>query len=144
MTDEPTGENTQRAVEIVDGEVRAVQSYDERSGFPEPPLHALSSLVTAALDGLWSVPEIVALVSIGGLPAIPVIMAGSGLTCLTAVTLVQRFVSRDGWGASFAKGFAMGVIAAVPFPFTGTAAGSLLLLWSGAYQLLKRRQLPPG
>lgn len=152
MNDEPGAENEQRKNEIVAAETRAVQPagdragrpVEDRGGIPEPPLHSLSSLVTAALDSVWSVPEIVALTSIGGWPALPVIMLGSGLTCLAAVTLLQRFVSKDGWGASFAKGFAMGVIAGVPLPFTGTAAGSVLLLWSGAYLLLRRRQLPPG
>lgn len=115
-----------------------------RQNLPEPPLHSLSSLVTIAMDGLWSIPEFVSMASIAGLPALPVLALGSGLTCMAAVTLVQRFVSKDEWGAAVAKGFAMGVVAGVPFPFTGTAAGSVLLLWTGAHAFFGRKQLPPG
>ena len=126
---EPSGEHSERS---------------ERGGFPDAPLHSLSSLVTVALDGVWSVPEFVSATSIAGLPALPILSIGSGLMCMTAVTLLQRFASKESWGASIAKGFAMGVIAGVPFPFTGTAAGSMLLLWSGAHALFGRKQLPPG
>ena len=137
--------------EIVEAEVRdapeergGLSPIEPIGGLPSPPLHSLSSLVTVALDGLWSVPEIISLTSIAGLPAIPILAVGSGLTCLAAVTLIQRYVSKEEWGASVAKGVAMGVIAGVPFPFTGTAAGSILLLWSGAHALFGRKQLPPG
>jgi hypothetical protein len=135
--------------EVIEAEVheavepRELEPSRERGGFPDAPLHSLSSLVTVALDGVWSVPEFVSATSIAGLPALPVLSVGSGLMCMTAVTLLQRFVSKESWGASIAKGFAMGVIAGVPFPFTGTAAGSVLLLWSGAHALFGRKQLPP-
>ena len=139
------GREIQKAeeAEIVEGEVRDVPPEAERGGIPQPPLHALSSLVTIALDGLWSVPEFVSLSTVAGLPALPVLAVGSGLMCAAAVTLVQRFVSKDDWGASVAKGMAMGVVAGVPFPFTGTAAGSVLLLWGGVHALFGRKQLPP-
>ena len=142
--------------EIIEAEVRDAPleaAKEERGGLPpiepigglpSPPLHSLSSLVTVALDGLWSVPEFVSLTSIAGLPALPILAIGSGLTCLAAVTLIQRYVSKEDWGASVAKGVAMGVIAGVPFPFTGTAAGGILLLWSGAHAFLGRKRLPPG
>lgn len=130
--------------EVVDGEFHETPLPPARQGVPEPPLHSLSSLVTIAIDGLWSIPEFVSMASIAGLPALPVLAVGSGLTCMAAVTLLQRFVSKDDWGAAVAKGFAMGVVAGVPFPFTGTAAGSVLLLWTGAHALFGRKQLPPG
>lgn len=134
----------QEQAEVVDGEFHETPLPPARQGVPEPPLHSLSSLVTIAIDGLWSIPEFVSMASIAGLPALPVLAVGSGLTCMAAVTLLQRFVSKDDWGAAVAKGFAMGVVAGVPFPFTGTAAGSVLLLWTGAHALFGRKQLPPG
>ncbi len=39
-----------------------------------------------------------------------------------------------------AKGVAMGVIAGVPFPVTGTAFGVPLLAWAGLHEWIK---LPP-
>jgi hypothetical protein len=135
------------STEIVEGEFREAPlppSIIQRGGIPEAPLHSLSSLVTVALDSLWSVPEFVSMTSIAGLPALPFLAVGAGLTCATAVALVQRYVSKDEWGASIAKGFAMGVIAGVPFPFTGTAAGSILLIWAGVHTFFGRKQLPPG
>ncbi len=137
----------QEPAEVVEGEFREAPPpppAPARQNLPEPPLHSLSSLVTIAMDGLWSIPEFVSMASIAGLPALPVLALGSGLTCMAAVTLVQRFVSKDEWGAAVAKGFAMGVVAGVPFPFTGTAAGSVLLLWTGAHAFFGRKQLPPG
>jgi hypothetical protein len=147
MGDQGRDLQKQEQAEIVDGEYReAPIRIAERSerGLPEPPLHSLSSLVTIAIDGLWSVPEFVSMATVAGLPALPVLAVGSAVTCMAAVTLLQRFVSKDTWGSAVAKGFAMGVIAGVPFPFTGTAAGSVLLLWTGAHAIFNRKQLPPG
>lgn len=133
--------------EIVEGEFRETplpSPLIQRNGIPEAPLHSLSSLVTVALDSLWSVPEFVSMASVAGLPALPFLAVGAGLTCATAVALVQRYVSKEEWGAAIAKGVAMGVIAGVPFPFTGTTAGSVLLLWAGVHAFFGRKQLPPG
>ena len=135
----------QDSPEIVEGEFRETSAPAVAlGGIPEAPLHSLSSLVTIALDGVWSIPELVAAASVVGLPAVPVLAVACGLTCMAAVILIQRYVARDDWGAAFAKGFAMGVVAGVPFPFTGTAAGSVLLIWAGAHAFFGRRQLPPG
>ena len=134
-------------IEIVEGEFRESPlpaPTESRGGIPQPPLHSLSSLVTVALDSLWSVPEFASIASIAGIPALPILAVGAGLTCATAVALVQRYVSKEEWGASIAKGVAMGVIAGVPFPFTGTTAGGVLLLWSGMHAFFGRKQLPPG
>jgi hypothetical protein len=133
--------------EIVEGEFEESPPPPpivERGGIPQAPLHSLSSLVTVALDSLWSVPEFASMASIAGLPALPILAIGAGVTCATAVALVQRYVSKEEWGASIAKGVAMGVVAGVPFPFTGTTAGSILLLWAGAHAFFGRKQLPPG
>ena len=45
--------------------------------------------------------------------------------------LVQRYLAKDSWGASVAKGLVMGIIAGVPFQVTGTAVGIPLLAWAG-------------
>jgi hypothetical protein len=50
---------------------------------------------------------------------------------------VQRYLAKDDWGASVAKGLVMGIIAGVPFPVTGTAIGAILLGWAGASQWIK-------
>ena len=113
---------------------------------PGPPIHILSSLVTIALDGVWSTSGIVAMSSIGGLPALPVIIALTGITCFLSVALTQHFIDHDDWGASTAKGFAMGIIAGVPLPFTGTVTGVILLSWAGVHWLRTRKakKLPPA
>jgi hypothetical protein len=101
----------------------------------EPPIHILSSVVTIALDALWSTIEIGATASVVGIPALPFIILATGITCFLSVNLTQHFVARDEWGASIAKGFAMGIIAGVPYPFTGTTAGGILLGWAGLHQI---------
>lgn len=108
---------------------------NQQTYIQEPPIHILSSLVTIALDIMWSTIEIGAVVSVVGVPAIPLIIAATAVTCFLAVALIQRFVARDDWGAAVAKGFAMGVIAGVPYPFTGTLAGSVLLSWAGLHAI---------
>ncbi len=107
---------------------------------PDAPFHPLSSLITIVLDNLFSDSDFV-------LPfAIPVTMALAFTSGTISVTLTQRFLAHDTWGAALAKGFAAGVIAGVPYPVTGTAAGAIMLGWSGLHKLLPgqdpSRQLP--
>jgi hypothetical protein len=99
------------------------------------PVHPLSAVVTIALDGLWSVLEGATTLSVIGFVAlVPIFMLMTSVTCFGAVFLIQRFVSHDGWGASFAKGVVMGIIAGVPYSVAGTATIGLLLLgWAGAH-----------
>lgn len=99
---------------------------------PAAPICILSSLVTIALDIVWSTFEIGVTASVVGLPALPLIIIATGVTCFISVMLTQHFVAQDDWGASIAKGVAMGIIAGVPYFFTGTSAGVVLLSWSGA------------
>lgn len=100
---------------------------------PEPPIHVLSSLVTIALDIVWSTVEIGATVSVAGIAALPLIIALTGISCFISVTITQHFVARDEWGVSAAKGLAMGIIAGVPYFFLGTIAGGVLLSWAGVH-----------
>ncbi len=91
---------------------------------PSPPIHFLAALATILLDWLWGIPDLSVIL-------IPLIMVLAGSTGFLTVTLIQRFVAGDPWGAAVAKGLAMGIVAGVPFMVTGTAVGSLLLGWAG-------------
>lgn len=117
------------------------------SNIPPSPIHPLSSIVLIATDALWGMAELTASATLFGLPAVPAMMAISGISCGVAVTLIEKFLSREDWGAALAKGVALGVLSGLPYPVMGTLAGTALLGWSGAYALGQRQQtggaLPP-
>ncbi len=98
--------------------------------FPAPPIHALAALATIALDGLFGIPELAAV-------SIPILSPIVGALGFAATTLVQRFVAKDEWGASLAKGLVLGIVAGVPYPVAGTAVGAPLLIWAGLHQWRK-------
>jgi hypothetical protein len=116
-----------------------------RRPIPAAPVHPLAALVTIVLDNLFAIPElagpelwIITVPLIGGLG-------------LLATTLVQRFLAKDGWGESIAKGVVMGIIAGVPVSVTGTAVGGVLLAWAGLHEWIRLpasqgqpQQLPPA
>jgi hypothetical protein len=106
-----------------------------RTSIPPALVHPLSAFITIVLDWLWSMVEVPATLSVVALGALLPIMLGSFAMCFVSVLLVQRFVSHDGWGASFAKGFGMGIVAGVPYAVSGTTIGSVLLVWAGAHKL---------
>lgn len=106
-------------------------TIERRPAVPEAPIHPLAALVTIALDGVFSVFEILdpfMLLFISG---------GIGLLGFTATTLVQRFLAKDEWGPALAKGLVMGIFAGVPYPVAGTAIGAPLLIWAGLHQWVK-------
>ena len=92
------------------------------------PIHGLGALVTLTLDWLWLGVELPATLTGPGLLLVSMI---SGVICTAAVTLIQRYLAGEAWGAAGAKGLAMGILAGVPYPITGTIAGLPLLAWSG-------------
>lgn len=96
--------------------------------FPAPPIHALAALATIALDGVFAVPELAVL-------SIPITTVVVGALGFSATALVQRFIARDEWGTSLAKGLVLGIVAGVPYPVAGTLVGVPLLAWSGLRQL---------
>jgi hypothetical protein len=102
-----------------------------RRSIPAAPVHPLAALATIVLDNLFSIPEF------AGpelwILTIPLV-GGAGFV---ATTLVQRYLAKDGWGASIAKGVVMGIIAGVPISVTGTAAGGVLLAWAGLHEWVK-------
>jgi hypothetical protein len=112
---------------------------------PASPLHPLSSIVTIVLDLLWKGMQAGATLSvIGTVGVIPLILI-SGVACFVSVTLIQRHVDHDSWGAAIAKAAAMGIVAGVPYFVTGTVVGGVLLGWAGVhnFESLVRGQLPP-
>ena len=103
---------------------------DERRIAP-PPIHPLAALATLVLDGVFLVFEILD----------PLLLlftsVGLGVLGFTTTLFVQRFLAKDEWGASIAKGLVMGVIAGVPYSVASTAVGVPLLIWSGVHQWVR-------
>ncbi len=108
---------------------------EEPRQIPAAPIHPLAALVTIALDGVFGVVEII--------DPFLILFTSLGVGALGTLStmLIQRFLAKDEWGAAAAKGLAMGIVAGVPYPVTGTAVGVPLLAWSGLHQLLR---LPAG
>jgi hypothetical protein len=104
---------------------------EPRHPVPAAPIHPLGALTTVLLDNVFGVVEI----------ADPLLLLATSLTvgtiCTVTVACVQRFLAKEAWGASIAKGLVMGVIAGVPFQVTGTAAGGFLLAWAGMHEWIK-------
>ncbi len=100
---------------------------------PAPPIHALAALATIALDGVFAVPEL----AVFSIPITTVVVGALGFS---ATALVQRFIARDEWGASLAKGLVMGIVAGVPYPVAGTLVGVPLLAWAGLHHWRKLPQ----
>ena len=108
---------------------------EPRRPIPAPPVYPLAALVTVVLDNVFGVLEIVDPLLI---LFTSVIVAAVGTL---STTLIQRYLAKDGWGKAVAKGLAMGIIAGVPFPVTGTAIGVPLLAWAGLHEWIK---FPPA
>ncbi len=107
---------------------------EARRPVPPAPIHPLAALVTIVLDNVFGWIEIVDPLAI----LLTSFLVG-GIGFVTTL-FVQRYLAKDEWGVSAAKGLVMGVIAGVPFQVTGTAVGAALLGWAGASKWIK---LPP-
>lgn len=143
------GDDEDYAVEfevVDDGESRGVHEDPAVPHviIPPAPVHALSSLVTIAIDQVWGMAEAGATASIVGVASMPVLILTSAAVCFLAVGLIQRYVDHDPWGPAIAKAFGMAVLAGVPYQFVGTAAGAVLLGWAGIHSVeaYARRMLP--
>jgi hypothetical protein len=110
-------------------------AIEARHPVPPSPIHPLSALVTIVLDNLFGVVELVDPL------AIVLTSISVGALCTVAVTLVQRYLAKEEWGPSIAKGLVMGIIAGVPWSVAGTAVGIPLLAWAGLHEWVK---LPPS
>lgn len=106
-------------------------SIETRHTIPAPPIHPLTALSIIALDGFFTVFEI--------LDPLMLLFISSGIGLMGFVTtlFIQRYMARDEWGIAIAKGLAMGIFAGVPYPITGTIVGAPLLIWSGVHQWMK-------
>jgi hypothetical protein len=102
-----------------------------RRPIPPAPVHPLAALATIVLDNVFGVIELVDPLTII-LTSVTV-----GVVCTVTTTLVQRYLAKDEWGASVAKGLVMGIIAGVPFQVTGTAVGIPLLAWAGLHEWVR-------
>jgi hypothetical protein len=118
---------------------------DPRRPIPPAPIHPLAALATIVLDNVFGVVELV--------DPLAIIFTSLGVGMLGTVTtmLVQRYLAKDSWGASVAKGLVMGIIAGVPFQVTGTAVGIPLLAWAGLHEWVRSpapkeppQNLPPS
>lgn len=107
-------------------------------------IHPLSAILVIVLDIVWTVPEGGAASSVIGLVTVPVLIAILAAICFIGVFLVQKFTANDSTGSAAAKAFVMSIIAAIPFPVSGTAVGSLLLLWAGVSAVQKFLPRLPG
>jgi hypothetical protein len=105
-----------------------------KSPIPSAPIHPFAALTTIVLDNLFGLPEVLETFAP---PALILTSVTVGVINTVAVTFVQRFLAKDEWGASIAKGLVMGIIAGVPYSVAGTATGALLLGWAGLHEWVK-------
>jgi hypothetical protein len=104
---------------------------EPRHPIPPAPIHPLAALATIVLDNVFGVFELV--------DPLALVLTSLGVGVLGTVTtmLIQRYLAKETWGVSVAKGLVMGIIAGVPFQVTGTAIGIPLLAWAGLHQWVK-------
>jgi hypothetical protein len=110
---------------------------EPRRPVPPAPIHPLAALVTIVLDNIFGWFEI-----IDPLAILFTSFVVGGVGFVTTL-FVQRYLAKDEWGPSVAKGMVMGVLAGVPFQVTGTAVGAILLGWAGANKWVKIPPRPP-
>ncbi len=117
---------------------------ESRHPVPPAPIHPLAALTIIVLDNIFGWIEIV-----DPFALLLTSFTVGGIGFVTTL-FVQRYLAKDEWGESVAKGLVMGVLAGVPFQVTGTAVGAVLLGWAGASKWIKlpsrqaEQELPPG
>lgn len=99
------------------------------------PIHALSALLLIAVDSLWAIFD--------WLPPIWILtIPGCFLAVFVPCYLIQKHLKNDSTGRALAFATALGVLAAIPTPITGTSVGLGVLAWSGLGRFFSRK--PPG
>jgi len=88
-----------------------------------PPFEERALWWLIVFDSVWAVPELVA--NVASVLLSPLCFLGAA----TPVFAIQRRAG-DGLGAALAKAALVGVLAALPFPVTGTAFGAAMLAWT--------------
>jgi len=104
-----------------------IPSVPHNHPVPPAPIHPLAALTIIVLDNVFGWIDFVP----GAILGTSLLVGGLGFL---STLFVQRYLARDEWGESVAKGLVMGIIAGVPFQVTGTAVGAILLGWAGANQ----------
>ncbi len=104
---------------------------EPRRPIPPAPVHPLAALTTVVLDNVFGAVELV--------DPLAIILTSLTVGVLGTVStmLVQRYLAKDSWGASIAKGLVMGIIAGVPYSVTGSAVGIPLLAWAGLHEWVR-------
>jgi hypothetical protein len=114
-----------------------------RHPIPPAPIHPLAALAIIVLDNVFGWIDLVP----GAILGTSLLIGGLGFL---STLFVQRYLAKDEWGESMAKGLVMGIIAGVPFSVTGSAVGAVLLGWAGASQWIKlpvqqeKQEQPPA
>lgn len=109
------------------------KSSDTANQTAERPLvHPVSAALLVAVDSLWGIADWNALSWIVSIPL-------SFLSVFISTLLVQRFLKRDSRVRAATLATALGTIAAVPTPVTGTAVGAFVLALAG-FRSLRRHQ----
>jgi hypothetical protein len=103
---------------------------EPRRPVPPAPIHPLAALTIIVLDNVFGWIDLLP----GAILGTSLLVGGLGFL---STLFVQRYLAKDEWGESVAKGLVMGIIAGVPFQVTGTAVGAILLGWAGANQWIK-------
>ena len=103
---------------------------EPRRPIPPAPIHPLAALTIIVLDNVFGWIDLLP----GAVLGTSLLVGGLGFL---STLFVQRYLAKDEWGESLAKGLVMGIIAGVPFQVTGTAVGAVLLGWAGASQWIK-------
>ena len=104
---------------------------DRRPEAARGRIHPWSAVVLVVVDSLWTLAEWVVLLWAVTIPL-------SFLAVAIPTYLIQRFWSGDAPGRALAVSSLLGVLAAVPTPITGTAAGALFLGLAGVRSLKGR------
>jgi len=79
-------------------------------------------MVLVGVDALWTLVDWAALFWLISIPL-------SFVACFVPVFFIQKFIHRDPFLRAFGVAVLCGVLAAVPFPVTGTIVGLAILAW---------------
>lgn len=88
----------------------------------KPLFHPASAIVLVSVDALWTLADWAA-------PLWLILIPLCFLACSLPVFCIQKFIHRDPFLRASAVAVLCGVLAAVPFPVTGTVVGLAILAW---------------
>lgn len=88
----------------------------------KPLFHPASAMVLVGVDALWTLADWAALLWFISIPL-------SFVACSMPVFFIQKFIHREPFFRAAGVAVLCGVLAAVPFPVTGTVVGLSILAW---------------